>query len=93
MHEFNNKDYFEINKVGAKNIMGLEGLENFKNKFSQKVIQLKKIKNHKNLTLDFLTILTPKNILYLEKIYDFVVKSFKLENWHFFRLYSTERNV
>lgn len=93
MHEFNNKDYFDINKIGAKNIMWLEWLNHFKFKFTEKVNQLKKIKNHKNLTLDFLTILTPKNILYLDKIYDFVINNFKLENWHFFRLYSTQRNL
>jgi|TARA_Y100001960_G_C14233114_1_gene614718 sulfatase maturation enzyme AslB (radical SAM superfamily) len=53
------------------------------------VLQLKKIKDLKNTTLDFLTILTPKNILYLDKIYEYVLKNFSLENWHFFRLYST----
>ena len=89
MHEFNNKDYYEINKVGAKNIQGIEWLKNFENKFERKVEQLKEIQNYQNLTLDFLTILTPKNILYLEKIYDFVLSNFKIENWHFFRLYST----
>jgi len=89
MHEFNNKDYYDINKAWAKNIQGLEWLKNFENKFEKKVEQLKKIQNFENLSLDFLTILTPKNILYLEKIYDFVLNNFKIENWHFFRLYST----
>ena len=89
MHEFNNKDYYEINRVWAKNIQWIEWLKSFENKFEKKVIQLRKVQDFKNLTLDFLTILTPKNILYLEKIYDFVLKKFKLENWHFFRLYST----
>lgn len=89
MHEFNNKDFFEINKVWAKNIQWLEALKNFENKFEKKVEQLRKIHNFKNLTLDFLTILTPKNILYLEKIYEFILNNFEIENWHFFRLYST----
>ena len=89
MHEFNNKDFFEINRVWAKNIQWLEWLKNFEKKFEKKVEQLRKIKNYKNLTLDFLTILTPKNILYLEQIYEFILKNFKIENWHFFRLYST----
>ena len=89
MHEFNNKDYFEINKAWAKNIQWIEWLKSFEDKFEKKVIELKKIKNYKNLSLDFLTILTPKNILFLEKLYEFVLSNFKLENWHFFRLYST----
>jgi len=89
MHEFNNKDYFLINKVWAKNTQWIENLKSFENKFEKKVIQLKKVKDYKNLTLDFLTILTPKNILYLEKIYEFILHNFKIENWHFFRLYST----
>ncbi len=89
MHEFNNKDYFEINRVWAKNTAWIDWLKSFENKFEQKVIQLKKIKDYKNLSLDFLTILTPKNILYLKEIYDFVLKNFNIEDWHFFRLYST----
>lgn len=89
MHEFNNKDYYEINEAWAKNIQWIEWLKTFENKFEKKVIQLKKIKNYKNLTLDFLTILTPKNILYIEKIYEFVLLNFEIKNWHFFRLYST----
>lgn len=89
MHEFNNKDYFEINKIWAKNIQWIEWLKSFEDKFEKKVIQLKKIKDYSNLTLDFLTILTPKNILNLEKLYEFVQNNFLLENWHFFRLYST----
>lgn len=89
MHEFNNKDYYEINKLWAKNFEGIETLKSFEDKFEKKVIQLEKIKNFPNITLDFLTILTPKNIMHLEKIYEFVLKKFHLENWHFFRLYST----
>lgn len=89
MHEFNNKDYYEINKIWAKNIAWIDWLKSFEDKFEKKVIQLKKIKDYSNLTLDFLTILTPKNILNLEKLYEFVQNNFLLENWHFFRLYST----
>lgn len=89
MHEFNNKDYFEINKLGAKNLQWIEWLKSFEDKFEKKVLQLKKIWNYKNLSLDILTILTPKNILFLEKIYDFVLHNFSIENWHFFRLYWT----
>lgn len=89
MHEFNNKDYYEINRVWAKNIQWIEWLKSFEKKYEKKVLQLKKIKDLKNTTLDFLTILTPKNILYLDKIYEYVLKNFSLENWHFFRLYST----
>lgn len=89
MHEFNNKDYYEINKVWAKNIQWIEWLKSFEDKFEKKVIQLRKIKSYKNISLDFLTILTPKNILFLEKIYDFVLKNFDIGDWHFFRLYST----
>lgn len=90
MHEFNNKDYYNTNKLWAKNILWLNELKWFEKKFEKKVIQLKKVKNYENLTLDFLTILNTKNILYLEKLYDFVLSNFTLENWHFFRLYSTK---
>lgn len=89
MHEFNNKDYYEINRVWAKNIAWIDWLKSFENKFENKVIQLKKIKSYNNLSLDFLTILTPKNIIYLDEIYKFVLNNFEIENWHFFRLYST----
>jgi len=90
MHEFNNKDYYEINKEWAKKIYSIEWLKWFENKYNKKVEQLKEIKKYKNLSLDFLTILTPKNILYLEKIYNYILSNFDIENWHFFRLYSTK---
>jgi len=89
MHEFNNKDYYEINKAWAKNIQWIEWLKSFERKFEKKVEQLRKVKKIKNISLDFLTILTPKNILFLDKIYDFVLNNFDIWNWHFFRLYST----
>lgn len=90
MHEFNDKDYFLVNEKWAKEIQGLTGLKNFEKKFSKKVEQLRKIPNYKNLTLDFLTILTPKNILYFEDIFSWVMNNFTLGEWHFFRLYSTK---
>ncbi len=90
MHEFNNTDYFEVNKRWAQEIQGLKWLKNFENKFTQKVEQLEKVKNYSNITLDFLTILSKKNIVLLEGIFSWVLSRFQLENWHFFRLYSTE---
>jgi hypothetical protein len=39
--------------------------------FSEKIIRLRKIKDFKNISLEFLTILNWKNILNLEKIYQF----------------------
>lgn len=89
MHEFNNRDYFEINKEWAQKIYGISWLKWRENKYEKKVEQLKKIKKYKNLTLDFLTILTPKNILYLERIYDYVLSTFSIKERHFFRLYKT----
>lgn len=89
MHEFNNEDYYEINKAWAQNIQWIKWLKTFENKFEKKVIQLQQIKKYKGLSLDILTILTPKNILYLDQIYKFVLWNFDIENWHFFRLYST----
>jgi len=89
MHEFNNNDYFELNKVWAKKIYGIEWLKKWETKYEEKVKQLKKIKKYININLDFLTILTPKNILYLEKIYDYVLSNFNITDWHLFRLFST----
>lgn len=92
VHEFNDADYFAVNEKWAKDIQGLEGLKNFQTKFSQKVAQLEKVKNYPNISLDFLTILSKKNILLLEWIYAWVLSRFELKNWHFFRLYSTENS-
>jgi len=52
---------FGINKVPEK----------FKTMFSDKVIQLRKINKYNNISVELLTILVWKNILNLEKIYDF----------------------
>lgn len=89
MHEFNNKDYFELNKQGAKNIYGINWLKPWETKYDDKVKQLKKIPDFINIQLDFLTILTPKNILYLEKIYSYILNNFQIVDWHMFRLFST----
>lgn len=89
MHEFNNKDYYELNKKWASNIYGIKELKKWETKYEDKIKQLKKIKNYKNLSLDFLTILTPKNIIYLDKIYDYILSNFEIKDWHFFRLFST----
>ncbi len=89
MHEFNNEDYYEINKRWAQNFQWIDWLNSFKGKYEEKVARLKKIPEYKNLTLDFLTILTPKNILYLDQIYNYIMSNFDIKNWHFFRLYST----
>lgn len=92
MHEFNDKDYFMVNEKWAKDIQWLQWLKNFESKFTQKVSQLSKIKNYPNLTLDFLTIMSNKNILLFERIYKWVLSNFEIENWHFFRLYSTDNS-
>ncbi|MDD4151438.1 MAG: radical SAM protein [Candidatus Gracilibacteria bacterium] len=89
MHEFNNKDYYELNKKGASNIYGIKELKKWESKYEDKVKQLKEIKNYQNLSLDFLTILTPKNIIYLDKIYNYILSNFNIKDWHFFRLFST----
>jgi sulfatase maturation enzyme AslB (radical SAM superfamily) len=70
MHEFNNEDYYMVNRKGLLMTYGRdEELKAFKTKFTKKVANLKKIRNYKNLSLDFLTILSNKNILHFEKIY------------------------
>lgn len=89
MHEFNNKDYYELNKKWASNIYWINELKKWETKYEDKIKQLKEIKKYKNLTLDFLTILTPKNIIYLEKIYNYILNNFEIKDWHFFRLFST----
>lgn len=89
MHEFNNKNYYEINKKWALNIYWIKNLSKWENKYEEKFNQLKKIHNYSNITYDFLTILTPKNILFLESIYSYVLAHFNLKDWHFFRLFWT----
>lgn len=89
MHEFNNKDFFNLNKKWIKNVYWVEWYNKWENEFEDKVKQLKSIVNYENLSYDFLTILTPKNTLYLEKIYKYVLSNFNIEDWHFFRLFTT----
>lgn len=89
MHEFNNKDYYELNKKGASNIYWIGELKKWETKYDNKLLQLKKVRQYNNLTLWFLTILTPKNIIYLEKIYSYMLSNFNIIDWHFFRLFST----
>ncbi|MGB2111437.1 MAG: hypothetical protein ACPHY8_06580 [Patescibacteria group bacterium] len=45
--------------------------EHFKKIFTNKLTQLRKVKNYPNISLEFLTILVWKNILNLDKIYEF----------------------
>lgn len=92
LHEFNNEDYYKINKDWAEQDSWKDTSKWFEKQFEQKVVQLKKIKQYKNLTLDILTILTKKNILYLEKIYKYVLSNFDIQNWHFFRQYANKQS-
>ncbi len=95
MHEFNDKDYYEVNRKWLEMTFGIDKVpENFKKMFSNKVKQLRKINNFKNISLEFLTILSSKNILNLERIYEFWLKKIwiNIHNWQFFRLYSTKNN-
>lgn len=94
MHEFNNEDYYMVNRKGLLMTYGRdEELKAFKTKFTKKVANLKKIRNYKNLSLDFLTILSNKNILHFEKIYAWWRSNFPfLNDWQFFRLYRTQNN-
>jgi len=64
-------------------------LKKWEKKYDAKIKQLKAIKDYKNITLDILTILMPKNILYLEKIFQYVLSNLNIIDWHFFRLVST----
>lgn len=87
-HEFNDTDYYKVNQEGAYKIYGYEGIKNFETKFSQKLVQMDKVILHKSLALEFLTILSPKNIIYLDSIFKFILNRYSLQNWHFFRLFS-----
>ena len=89
VHEFNNKDYYDLNKKWASNIYKIDELKKWETKYDDKISQLKKVQSYKNLSLWFLTILTPKNIIYLEKIFEYMLSNFSIDDWHFFRLFST----
>ena len=72
MHEFNNKDYFEVNRKGLEMTYHRDNMpESFNTLFTDKLNQLRKVQDYKNISLEFLTILVWKNILNLEKIYQF----------------------
>ncbi|MDD3302440.1 MAG: radical SAM protein [Candidatus Gracilibacteria bacterium] len=94
MHEFNNKDYLGVNLLGLKKTFGIEKIpDKFNNMFLEKVTQLRKINNFENITLEFLTILNRKNILNLEKVYEFGKNcGINIHNWQFFRFYGTKNN-
>ncbi len=95
MHEFNDTDYYEVNKKWLEMTFWLHKVpEKFKIMFTEKVEQLRKINYLENISLEFLTILVWKNILNLEKIYEFWEKCWiEHHSWQFFRLYSTKNNV
>lgn len=94
MHEFNDNDYYEVNKKWLKMTFEKDKVPQiFYKLFTNKVNQLRKINNLKNISLEFLTILNWKNILNLDKIYNFWEKcNIKIHNWQFFRLYWTKNN-
>ncbi len=94
MHEFNNKDFYNVNKLWLNKSHWIDKISPiFKIMFYNKVIQLRKINDLENISLEFLTILNWKNILNLEKIYEFWIKSWiYIHNWQFFRLYWTKNN-
>ena len=72
LHEFNDNDYYAINKKGLEMTYGISNVPNrFKTMFTDKVKQLRKINNLRNISVELLTILVWKNILNLDKIYDF----------------------
>lgn len=95
MHEFNNRDYYEVNKKWLEMTFDIEKVPaKFQTLFTDKLVQLRKINDCKNISLEFLTILVWKNILNLEKIYEFGEKcGVDFHSWQFFRLYSTKNNT
>jgi len=95
MHEFNDKDYYNVNRKWLEMTFWINKVpDRFKHMFTDKIKQLRKIKNYKNIFLEFLTILVWKNVLNLEKIYEFWLNNSWIEfhNWQFFRLYATKNN-
>jgi hypothetical protein len=94
MHEFTGEDYYLANNKGAEKILDITlDKKIFAGKFTNKLKQIRQLNRNKSIYIDFLTILKPKNIITLEKLYDFVTKNFILNDWHFFRLYPTKRNI
>jgi len=94
MHEFNDNDYYMVNKKWLEMSFWVDEIpERFKTMFTDKIIQLRKIKKYKNLSIELLTILVWKNVINLDKIYNFWKNSWiEFHNWQFFRLYSTKNN-
>ncbi|UFX83294.1 radical SAM/SPASM domain-containing protein [Candidatus Absconditicoccus praedator] len=91
IHEFNEKDYAYTNVRGFSEIYKKDVPEEvFYKKFRNKIENLKIIYKYPNINLEFMTILDNKNIINLEKIYDFCLNQFGITQWHFFRLYSTK---
>jgi radical SAM protein with 4Fe4S-binding SPASM domain len=95
IHEFNDRDYYEVNKKWLDMSFGITKIpERFNKLFTTKLEQLRKIKNYPNISLEFLTILVWKNILNLDKIYEFWYNCWvDFHSWQFFRLYSTKNNT
>ncbi len=95
LHEFNDKDYYEVNRKWLEMSFWISKVpEHFKKIFTNKLTQLRKVKNYPNISLEFLTILVWKNILNLDKIYEFWYNCWvDFHSWQFFRLYSTKNNT
>lgn len=93
MHEFNYLDFYNANHKWLTKNWWNNVKDNYKKIFSDKILQLKKLKFFRNISLEFLTILNWKNILNLDKIYEFgKISWINFNNWQFFRLYSTINN-
>lgn len=93
MHEFNYLDFYNANHKWLTKNLWNNVKDNYKKIFSDKILQLKKLKFFRNISLEFLTILNWKNILNLDKIYEFgKISWINFNNWQFFRLYSTINN-
>jgi MoaA/NifB/PqqE/SkfB family radical SAM enzyme len=95
LHEFNDKDYYEVNRKGLEMSFWVTKVPaNFKKMFTNKLVQLRKVQEYPNLSLELLTILVWKNILNLDKIYEFAYNCWvEFHSWQFFRLYSTKNNT
>lgn len=95
LHEFNNKDYYEVNQKWLEMTFDIHKVpKKFQTLFTDKLTQLRKINECRNISLEFLTILVWKNILNLEKIYEFWKNCWvDVHSWQFFRLYGTKNNV
>ncbi len=95
LHEFNNKDYYQVNEKWLEMTFDIQKVpKKFQMLFTDKMAQLRKVNDCKNISLEFLTILVWKNILNLEKIYQFGQQCWvDFHAWQFFRLYGTKNNL